>query len=106
MRVEYLADHIHVIPELASFHLEFFGRFNPDMTIDSRMHQLRSRVERDSIPLTLVAFDHEIVVGSACLIDNDMDTHPELSPWVASVIVRPEYRRRTAAGPLHDRQPG
>ncbi|NIS83166.1 MAG: GNAT family N-acetyltransferase [Anaerolineales bacterium] len=94
MRIEYLADHIHVIPELAAFHLEFFGRFNPDMTIESRTGQLRSRVGKESIPLTLVAFEQDKPIGSACIVEHDMDNHPELTPWAASIIVRSDYRRR------------
>jgi GNAT superfamily N-acetyltransferase len=28
------------------------------------------------------------------LLPGDMDTHPELSPWLGGVFVLPEYRRR------------
>ena len=34
------------------------------------------------------------MVGSASLIAQDMDTRPELSPWLASVYVAAEHRRQ------------
>ena len=94
IKIEYLADHISVIPELASFHLDHFGQYNPEMTWESRQEQLLSRSRRDSIPLTLVALDQDIPIGSVSLIDHDLPDRPEWTPWVASVIVRPDYRRR------------
>lgn len=30
-------------------------------------------------------------MGSAAIINNDMDTRPELTPWLASVFVAPAY---------------
>ena len=32
--------------------------------------------------------------GSAAIIEHDMDTRMELSPWLASVFVAPEFRKR------------
>ena len=103
MRIEYLKDHTHVIRELAELHLEYFGLFNPKMTVESRMDQLHARLGTDSIPLTVVALEKEKVIGSACLVHNDMKTHPELAPWVASVFVRTEYRRRGVGTVLMNR---
>lgn len=93
MKIEYLSDHIHVIPELASFHLEYFGQFNPQLTLESREAQLHLRTGKSSIPLTLVALDQNKPVGSACLVEHDLPGHPDLTPWVSSVIVRSELRR-------------
>ena len=94
LRIDYLANHTQVIPELSELHVEAFGPFNPEMTVESRMEQLHARLGKNSIPLSLVAFDEDKLIGSACLIHQDMSTHPELRPWVASGFVRKEYRRR------------
>ncbi|MGD2252932.1 MAG: GNAT family N-acetyltransferase [Anaerolineales bacterium] len=103
MRIEYLADHLHVIPELAEMQLGFFGRHNPDMTLESRAAQLRARIGKKSIPMTVVALDQEKPIGSACLVEHDMDLHPELTPWVASVFVHSDYRRKGVGSALMKR---
>jgi GNAT superfamily N-acetyltransferase len=33
-------------------------------------------------------------MGSAAIIDSDMDTRPELTPWLASVFVAKEFRNQ------------
>lgn len=46
-----------------------------------------------------VALWNDVPAGMALLIDNDLDTHPHLTPWLASVYVTPEHRRhRLGAG--------
>jgi GNAT superfamily N-acetyltransferase len=34
----------------------------------------------------------EVILGSASLIAHDMDTRPDLSPWLASVFVAEQHR--------------
>ena len=48
---------------------------------------------RASIPTTVIALVNDEMVGSACLVESDMPSRRDLSPWVGSVYVRPEYRR-------------
>ncbi len=40
------------------------------------------------------AIEDGTVLGSASLVAHDMDTRMDLSPWLASVLVAPEHRRR------------
>jgi GNAT superfamily N-acetyltransferase len=84
-------------------HLGFFGRHNPDMTLESRAAQLGARIGKKSIPLTVVAFDQDKPIGSACLVEQDLDLRPELAPWVASVFVHSDYRRRGVGSALMKR---
>ena len=94
MRIEYLADHTDVIPEVAKLHIEFFGHFSADMTLESRLEKLGGQIGKTSIPLTLVAFDRELTIGSASIVEHDLDSRPDLTPWVASVVVRSDYQRQ------------
>ena len=100
MRIDYLADHTDVMLELASIHCTFFGRFKPDMTPESRAQALGNRSGKTSIPLTLVALDQKIPIGSVSLVEHDLDSRPDLSPWVASVVVRSDYQRQGAGTAL------
>jgi predicted N-acetyltransferase YhbS len=94
MRIDYLADHSDVMVELAALHIEFFGHFNAEMTVESRAEQLRERSGKTSIPITMVALDQATAIGSASILERDLDSRPDLSPWVASVVVRSDYQRQ------------
>ena len=56
--------------------------------------RLHAHLNRDSIPLTVVAFDNDRVVGTAALVEFDMDTRRDLTPWLADVVVDSELRGR------------
>jgi N-acetylglutamate synthase-like GNAT family acetyltransferase len=47
-----------------------------------------------AVPQTQVAFLDGRPAGTASLLVHDMDILPELTPWLASVYVLPELRRR------------
>ena len=51
------------------------------------------------VPTTFVAVDDDLL-GSAAIVACDMETHGELSPWLASVYVRDKYRRRGVGSAL------
>jgi GNAT superfamily N-acetyltransferase len=51
-------------------------------------------------PLTLVAEAAGRPLGTATLDTEDLPSRPDLSPWLASVLVRPEARRRGIATAL------
>jgi GNAT superfamily N-acetyltransferase len=53
---------------------------------------LRQRTNRDRIPATYVALDGDELLGSVTLVEHDMSTHLDLSPWLAGVYVKPERR--------------
>ena len=48
----------------------------------------------DFIPSTFVACENDEVMGSASIVECDMKTRKEYSPWLASVFVHPEYRNK------------
>jgi N-acetylglutamate synthase-like GNAT family acetyltransferase len=94
MTIEYLADHPGALPTLAQWqHLEW-GRFRPEDPIEKRRARLRASMNRDLVPLTVVALDDEKVLGSASLVLHDMETRMELTPWLAGVFVGEPYRRK------------
>ena len=100
MTIEYLADRPEALPTLARWQHAEWGNLRPGDTIDARVARLKGQMGRDAVPLTVVALDGEEVLGSASLIAHDMETRPELTPWLASVFVGPEYRRRGIASQL------
>ena len=92
MEIDYLADHPHFIPMLADWHHQEWAYLREGDTVEARLERLRSECGHREIPTTVVAFDGPQLIGSAMIIPQDMDTHPHLTPWLASVFVAPAFR--------------
>jgi N-acetylglutamate synthase-like GNAT family acetyltransferase len=106
MKIEYLADHPEVLPTLAQWQHDEWGYLRLGDSVEARSARLQSYSQRDGVPLTVVALENGELVGSASLVRNDMETRPELTPWLAGVFVAPEYRRRGVGAELVSRVMG
>jgi N-acetylglutamate synthase-like GNAT family acetyltransferase len=91
-RIEYLSDHPEALPKLAEWQHAEWGYLRPGDTLEKRTVRLAGMSKRDRIPLTVVALEGDEVLGSASLIEHDMETRMELSPWLAGVFVGEQYR--------------
>jgi predicted N-acetyltransferase YhbS len=100
MHIAYLADYPQFIPVVAAWQHTEWGHLNPGDSVQSRIERLGQHTGRPGIPTTLVALENETILGSAGLVENDLRTHPELTPFLASVYVAPEHRRRGVASAL------
>lgn len=49
---------------------------------------------------TFVLFDQDRPVGTAGLVREDLETRPDLTPWLAAVFVEPGFRGRGYAAAL------
>ena len=103
MKIGYLADHREHIPRLAGWLHAQWGYLHENDSVERRAARLESRATRGGIPVTFVAVDGETLLGSASLVDDDLETRPELTPWLASVYVAPEHRGRGVASALVQR---
>lgn len=92
VRVDSLADHLDLIPVIGRWHLDEFGRWGPGSSLETWTARLAKGTRRDGIPTTFVAFVDDEPVGSALLLEHNMTTHDDLSPWLAGVYVIPAYR--------------
>jgi GNAT superfamily N-acetyltransferase len=99
-RMEPLADHLDHVPLLAEWHHAEWGHLNRAIPLEARAERLRKRATRGGIPTCVVALVGDDLAGSASLVESDMDTHAELTPWLASVYVSPSFRRRGIASAL------
>jgi GNAT superfamily N-acetyltransferase len=94
MHIEYLADRPAFVPTLARWHYSEWPHFRPGDSVEARVARLQGWCGRGKIPLTFVAVSGEELLGSASLVEHDMDNRLELSPWLAGVFVGPERRRQ------------
>lgn len=94
MQIESIADHLDIIDTIASWHFREWGHADPRGSVQSWADGLRQRTNRDHIPTTYVVLEGSELLGSVTLTYQDMNTHPELSPWLAGLYVRPDRRRQ------------
>jgi GNAT superfamily N-acetyltransferase len=94
MHLAYLADYPEFIPTLARWHHAQWHYLDAGVSVEERAANFHAHLGRQQIPTTFVALEGSTLLGSASLIAHDMDTHPDLTPWLACVYVAPAYRRR------------
>ena len=82
-----------IVRTLAEWHQGQWGHLT-GRDVETRIREFEPQLGSNRIPLTVVAFAEGRPVGTASLLAHDMDTHPELTPWLASVYVAPEQRRQ------------
>ncbi len=103
MLIEYLSDRVDLIPELAELHLAEWGHLRPGQTLESRIAALNGCLGKAEVPSTVIATDGDQLVGSALLVEHDMSTRKDLSPWLAGVLVKPKFRKAGVATALIQR---
>ena len=94
MKIELLQDHPEFIDELNGLFFNEWHHFYPGSKLSGWKSGLLTRVNEKIIPTTLVAFNDDVTFGSAAIVVNDMKTRLELSPWLAGVFVKKEYRNK------------
>lgn len=103
MHIANVADHPDLIDTVARWHFDEWGHHDPGGSVQSWADHLRRRTNRDRIPATYIALNgdgEDELCGTVLLVQHDMSTHPELSPWVGGVYVNPAHRGKGIASAL------
>jgi len=88
-----LKDEPENLEKLASWHQDEWSYLNPGENLAVRITRMQSYLNNEFIPSTFIAKD-KTLLGSAAIVSQDMKTEPPLTPWLASVFVRPENRKQ------------
>ncbi len=92
-----LGERPDTVPTLAEWLFEQWGYFHDHDSIDRRIRELNERLRTDDVPVAFVALESDAPgaapIGTASLTPDDLETRPDLTPWLASVFVLAEYRR-------------
>ncbi len=89
-----LQDKPEYIDVLTKWHHEEWSYLDPDVSIEQRKSKMQEYLGSTLVPSTYVGEESGKPIGSAAIIAQDMDTHSELSPWLASVFVDPTQRNK------------
>ncbi|HXY54114.1 MAG TPA: GNAT family N-acetyltransferase [Nitrospirota bacterium] len=92
--IQYLADHKDVVSIIADWIYDEWFYLYPEMILQDVVSFLRERMNKEQLPLTLVAFEAGEPVGTVSLKMFDMETRGDLSHWLTSLYVAKPWRRR------------
>jgi GNAT superfamily N-acetyltransferase len=97
--IDYLANHAELIDEVAKLSWTEWSEVYKQrkQTLVHSMRNYRERMNTDRLPLTLVALHAGELVGMVSLKFHDMDTRPDLDPWLGGLLVLPAWRNRGVA---------
>ena len=100
MEFHYLIDCPQFLPTVSAWHHEEWGYIRPGDTVEERQKRLKAECGHLEIPTTILALENGQPLGSVSLLEDDMDTHKHLSPWLASLFVVPQRRGHGIGGKL------
>jgi len=101
--IDYLAEHPYAVPAVVAWLHSEWGQCVGATSVEEWIPRLQRRLSRGRIPTSFVALRDGVAVGTASLIEHDMSTRPELTPWLAAVYVHPEARRQGIGSALVER---
>jgi GNAT superfamily N-acetyltransferase len=90
VRIEYLADHPEALMPLGHWMHDEWPM--PGRCAADRAGTFMQCMNRDRVPVTLVAMDEAALAGTVSLLDRSVSTHKHLRPWVASLYVAEHWR--------------
>jgi predicted N-acetyltransferase YhbS len=100
VNIQYLADCPETVPILATWIFNEWSFLYPEMTLQDVITFLRTRVNKEKLPLTLVAFETGQLAGTVSLKMYDMETRNDMSHWLTSLYVVEPWRRRRIGSSL------
>ena len=92
IEIRHIFETPELIPQVADWIYNQFWMDQQEVTADFLAGLLRHAVDSNSIPLSLVAFVDGAPVGTINLIESDDRERVHLTPWLAALFVRPEFR--------------
>lgn len=100
MNFAYLADRPDAIPIIAKWYFNEWGYLRDVSSIEKTIQILQQYLNRDKIPLILLAIENDEIAGAVQLKYYEMDLYPEKEHWLGGVYVSDKYRRKKIAGKL------
>lgn len=94
MEIRYLADHPELVPTLGEWLHAEWGHTVPWGTPQGFAERFRAHLNRDVLPIALVALEGGGFLGTASLRVADMESRPDRTPWLGGVYVAEEARGR------------
>lgn len=92
MRIVLLQDCPALVAPIAQWHHAEWHALYPQKTVADFERELCAPPRDNGLPQTWLLLDGNQVVGTASLLEHDMATNTDLSPWLANIYIRPDRR--------------
>jgi len=89
--IENLADNIEYLEEVAMWCWEEWDRAK-GASLEDVIYRTRHSICKDKIPMTYIAKHDEKLVGTVSIWQNDLISRQDLTPWIAALYIKKEYR--------------
>jgi len=94
LKIELLADHPEALPTLKDlFESEWEPYYGAEGPGDAET-DIKNSANRTELPIAVVALVDGNVCGTAALKTESVTSYPDYFPWLAGLLVAPEYRRQ------------
>jgi len=101
MHFELLADRAQAVPTVARWYFDAWEHAAPESSFEKTCERIAAQLDRDRLPIPVLALEGERVVGVATLKAHEMGSlYPENTPWLGGVFVSPESRGKGIAAQL------
>ena len=94
LKIEHLKDHPSHLTTVANWIYNEWWTDKPGVTIESMKNRLEEAKTDDSIPLSMVALVDDRLAGTVNFIESDNSEFPDLKPWLAALLVAPNFRKK------------
>lgn len=82
-----------MIPVVAKWYYDQWGKAQPDNSYEITLARVETQLNKDRVPLQILAMQNGVVLGVAQLKMQEMETYPENTHWLGGVFVPSEARR-------------
>ncbi|MDR0631786.1 MAG: GNAT family N-acetyltransferase [Holosporaceae bacterium] len=95
MRIDYLANHVDLIPTVAQWYFEAWRRFSKNLSIEDTKLRLASRLNIDKLDICFLCFgDDDEIVGTFSLTQKDIPNNEDFFPCLSNLFVAEKHRRQ------------
>lgn len=104
MYIDYLCNHPEYVETVANWiYSEFVVKSEKSLQKLEQIIEYFKNTNLTSFPITLIAVAENKRVGTISIFENDLKIQNDLTPWLASLYVSPQYRGQGIAEKLINR---
>lgn len=94
MKFEYLINHKKHIPVVSDWFHSEWSHLNPERSKENVVNIIHSHLNKAFLPIIFISIDNNELVGTVSLRKFEMENYEHLFPWLSSLYVPNNKRRR------------
>jgi GNAT superfamily N-acetyltransferase len=100
IQIEYLSDQpLHIAEVSRLWYAEWGNKADP-MGEEQQLNSVMAKANRGSVPFILIAIIANTLADTAPVFAKDLDSRPDLTPWLAAVVTKAAFRIQRVAEQL------